>query len=134
MRDKLGRFTKGNAGGPGRPTRRAEEEYLATMCEAVSLADWKKIVSKAVEDAKDGDGKARDWLGRYLIGDRQTDDSRRAVAKNVGAKRRAERNRSTAFLDEWKLVHGHELRQRTSSDLEPSRRNMGESRGREDSG
>lgn len=74
-RDKHGRFTKGNAGGPGRPPRRTEEEYLVTLCEAVSLADWRKIVAKAVADAKEGDGKARDWLGRYLIGDPQPEES-----------------------------------------------------------
>jgi len=73
-RDQRGRFVKGNSGGPGRPTRRAEEEYLVALTDAVTLADWKKIVIKAVEDAKEGDHQARQWIGRYLIGDAQPDE------------------------------------------------------------
>ncbi len=63
-----GRFAKGNPGGPGRPRRTVEREYLATLADAVSLDDWRQIVGRAVVDAKDGDAKARDWLTRYLLG------------------------------------------------------------------
>jgi hypothetical protein len=45
-----------------------ESEYLRTLNEAVSLDDWKAIVQTAVGQAKDGDGKARDWLTRYVLG------------------------------------------------------------------
>jgi hypothetical protein len=36
---------------------------------AVSLDDWKEVVQAAVAQAKEGDGKAREWLARSLIGD-----------------------------------------------------------------
>jgi hypothetical protein len=71
MRDAKGRFAKGNAGGPGRPSRRTEAEYLLALSEAVSLEDWKKIVATAKEAAIDGDHQSRLWLGRYLIGEPQ---------------------------------------------------------------
>jgi hypothetical protein len=67
--DERGRFTVGNPGGPGRPRRPVEREYLRALNEAVSLDDWKEVVQAAVADAKEGDAKAREWLARYLIGD-----------------------------------------------------------------
>jgi hypothetical protein len=67
--DERGRFTVGNPGGPGRPPRPVEREYLRALNEAVSLDDWEAVVKAAVADAKDGDAKAREWLARYLIGD-----------------------------------------------------------------
>jgi hypothetical protein len=68
VRDELGRFAAGNPGGPGRPRRTIEREYLAALGEAVSLADWRDVVARALADAKNGDGKARDWLAKYLLG------------------------------------------------------------------
>lgn len=68
-RDKRGRFTPGHAGGPGRPKRDTEREYLDALIGAVSLADWREIVLRAVEDAKDGDKDARAFLAKHLIGD-----------------------------------------------------------------
>lgn len=62
-----GRFANGNAGGPGRPRRPVETEYLAALGDAVSLDDWRQVVRRAVEDAKSGDAKARAWLTRHLI-------------------------------------------------------------------
>jgi len=47
-----GRFAPGNPGGPGRPRRAIESEYLATLGDAVSLDDWREIVTRAVSDAK----------------------------------------------------------------------------------
>jgi hypothetical protein len=67
--DHRGRFTVGNPGGPGRPRRPVEREYLRALNEAVSLDDWKEVVCAAVAQAKEGDSKARDWLARYLIGE-----------------------------------------------------------------
>jgi hypothetical protein len=64
-----GRFAAGNAGGPGRPRRAVERDYLATLSEAVSLDDWRDIVRAAVTVAKQGDAKARDWLARHLLGE-----------------------------------------------------------------
>ena len=68
-RDERGRFVAGNAGGPGRPRRAIEREYLAVISEAVTLEDWRAIVAHAVEVAKAGDDKARAWLAKYVIGD-----------------------------------------------------------------
>jgi hypothetical protein len=36
----------------------------------VSLADWRKIVRTDLNAAKRGDGKARAWLCKYLIGEK----------------------------------------------------------------
>lgn len=68
MRDELGRFAPGNPGGPGRPRRTVEREYMATLGDAVSLADWRDVVARAVFDAKAGDQGARNWLAKYLLG------------------------------------------------------------------
>jgi len=67
-RDENGRFADGNAGGPGRPRRTIEREYLATLGDVVSLGEWREIVLRAVADAKAGDARARDWLSKYLVG------------------------------------------------------------------
>jgi len=42
--------------------------YLKTLAEEVSVDDWRDIVRRAVDDAIDGDTKARQWLSNYLIG------------------------------------------------------------------
>lgn len=42
--------------------------YLATISEICPPDVWGDIVAKAVEDAKRGDPKARDWLASYLVG------------------------------------------------------------------
>lgn len=67
-RDNAGRFAQGNSGGPGRPRRVVELDYLAALGDALTLADWAAIVARAVTDAKAGDAKARDWVGRYALG------------------------------------------------------------------
>lgn len=69
MRDERGRFTKGNAGGPGRPSRETEVSYLQAIGDAVSLDDWREIVEMAVRGAKKGDYKDRAWLSKHLVGD-----------------------------------------------------------------
>jgi hypothetical protein len=71
-RDANGRFAVGNPGGPGRPRRAVEQDYLATLADAVPLKKWKRIVSRAVEDAEAGDAKARRWISEHLVG-RQPD-------------------------------------------------------------
>jgi hypothetical protein len=65
---KSGQFTAGNPGGPGRPRRAVERQYLAALSDDITLDDWKDIVKAAVTAAKQGDGKARDWLTRFLVG------------------------------------------------------------------
>jgi hypothetical protein len=67
-RDDKGRFLKGNAGGPGRPQRETERAYLTALVGVVSLRAWRAICKQAVADARAGDRHAREWLGRYLIG------------------------------------------------------------------
>ena len=63
-----GKFVKGHTGGPGRPPRAREEKYYNLMMSTVTFADWERIISKAVEQAKRGDPTARKWLSDYLIG------------------------------------------------------------------
>ena len=67
-RNKKGQFVKGHSGGPGRPKRKVEEEYLDALRLAVSPDDWNAIIGKAVDQAKRGDSTARKWLADYLIG------------------------------------------------------------------
>jgi hypothetical protein len=66
-RDDLGRFVTGNAGGPGRPRRAVEQDYLAALLDTVPLTRWMNIVARAVEDAEKGDARARSWLSAYLL-------------------------------------------------------------------
>ena len=68
QRTDAGRFANGNAGGPVRPRRAVESQYMATIGDAVSLEDWQAIVRRAADDAKSGDAKSREWLGKYLVG------------------------------------------------------------------
>lgn len=68
-RNNNGQFAPGNPGGPGRPRRNIEQEYLAVLSDTVSLNDWKEVVLRALADARAGDAKARDWLTQYLIGE-----------------------------------------------------------------
>lgn len=62
-----GSFKKGNPGGPGRPRRETEREYLEATLGVVSLADWKAVVRKALKDAKAGDHRAREFLAKHLL-------------------------------------------------------------------
>gem|GEM_PF-4947597 len=71
-RDENGRFTPGNPGGPGRPRRAIEAEYLAALSEVVTLDTWREIVTTAVERAKSGDARAREWIARYVLGSEST--------------------------------------------------------------
>ena len=67
-RDRHGRFAAGNPGGPGRPRRLVEADYLARISETISSDDWRRIVEKAKDDAINGDWRARAWLSVYLVG------------------------------------------------------------------
>ncbi len=68
MRDSKGRFGQGNQGGPGRPRRETELEYLKAMREVVTMEDWRAICQAAKRDALKGDAAARKWLAGYLVG------------------------------------------------------------------
>ena len=67
-RDGRGQFAVGNPGGPGRPRRAVEQDYLATLADVVTVEDWREIVQRARDDAKRGDAKARGWLAEFLLG------------------------------------------------------------------
>lgn len=69
IRGKAGRFIPGTAPGPGRPPRQTEAGYMQAMMQACTLDTWRVICERAVNDAKKGDPKARDWLAKYLVGD-----------------------------------------------------------------
>jgi len=45
-----------------------ERTYLDIMKTACPPETWKEVVSKAIEDAKKGDAKAREWLASYIVG------------------------------------------------------------------
>lgn len=68
-RDSKGRFVKGASGNPqGRLPKEIEKTYLQ-VCESTCTFDvWREITMKAVEQAKRGDARARQWLSDYLIG------------------------------------------------------------------
>lgn len=68
MREANGRFSQGNAGGPGRPPRQTEASYLRATSAACSIEDWRAIIERAVQDAKAGNAKAREFLSKYLLG------------------------------------------------------------------
>ena len=68
IRDPQGRFQLGTMGGPGRPPRAIEQNYLLALVDACPLETWTEIVQKAVTDAREGDDKARHWLASFLIG------------------------------------------------------------------
>jgi len=63
-----GKFAPGNPGGPGRPRRAVEREYVAVLSDVVTVDVWRDVVTRAVEDAKAGNARARDWLSRYVLG------------------------------------------------------------------
>jgi hypothetical protein len=67
-RDDSGRFSAGNTYGKGRPRRAVESDYLKALSDALSLDDWRAIVTGSIEAAKAGDAKAREWLSRYALG------------------------------------------------------------------
>lgn len=64
-----GRFKIGNAGGPGRPRRAVEVDYLAALSDAVPMDRWRKICERAAKDAEGGDAGARAWIGKHLLGE-----------------------------------------------------------------
>jgi hypothetical protein len=71
-RDKNGRFTKGNKAAignkGGRPRRATEERYLIELTKVVTLKEWRVIIKKVAEKAKQGDMAAFRLLAEYVIG------------------------------------------------------------------
>lgn len=83
-RDENGRFTAGNPGGPGRPRRATERQYLVALADALTLDHWREIVRRAVQDATDGDAKAREWLGRFALGAQPLTFAQLAALEHLG--------------------------------------------------
>jgi hypothetical protein len=48
--------------------RRTQNDYMSTLLDAVSLEDWRDVVTSTLAAAKDGDHSARMWLTQYLVG------------------------------------------------------------------
>jgi hypothetical protein len=48
--------------------RRTETDYMNVMLDAVSVEDWRDVVTKALAAAKSGDPSARAWLAHYIVG------------------------------------------------------------------
>ena len=67
-RNGNGQVVPGNPGGPGRPRRVTECDYLRTLTEECPPETWRAICRRSVQDALAGDARARDWLARYLLG------------------------------------------------------------------
>ena len=68
-RDRLtGRFTKGNAGGPGNPHAQQVARLRSALLDAVSEADIAAIVEKLVSLARDGDTVAARILFDRVLG------------------------------------------------------------------
>ncbi len=67
-RDENGKFVKGNKGGPGRMKKEREEKYYDITVTTVTFEQWKRIVTKAAQQAERGDHVARKWLSDYLQG------------------------------------------------------------------
>jgi hypothetical protein len=86
-RDAKGRFLPGHKGGPGRPPRATEAEYLDALKASVPLDRWQRVIEAALQQAEQGDPKARDWLAKYLLPKEadpaQTDDAPAPVKVEV---------------------------------------------------
>ena len=63
MRRKKQQYIHGAVG-----HRRTETDYMNVLLDAVSVEDWRDIVTAVVAAAKAGDAGARQWLAQYLIG------------------------------------------------------------------
>jgi hypothetical protein len=48
--------------------RRTEGDYMGVLLEAVTLDDWRAVVTNAKTLAQAGDPQARAWLAQYLMG------------------------------------------------------------------
>lgn len=107
-RNSNGTFAKGNkaAVGHGRPARRTEASYLVSMTRAVTDEQWQQIVGKAVEQAIEGDSKAREWLGHYLLGATNPTRSRPTLAQAHAADPDSDIATMEAMAQHDKMMNG----------------------------
>ena len=67
VRDDKGRFLKGHSGNPGGRSI-DQSKYLKKIDRTLSQKAWEEIILKAIEQARRGDAKARQWLSEYVAG------------------------------------------------------------------
>jgi hypothetical protein len=67
-RDARGRFTKGNAGGPGNPFARRTARLHQALCARVTEEDIEAVADQLVARARQGDLAAAKLLLAYVIG------------------------------------------------------------------
>ena len=73
-RDIKGRFVQGNTASRGNPSglrgrpKTYAADYLDAMKEELTPAKWQGIIRKAIEQALDGDHRARTFLAAYVMG------------------------------------------------------------------
>ncbi len=67
-RDQLGRFVRGNRGGPGRPKGTRNPAYQLVLEEVVSLDEWRQILERVKSNALYGNEDAIKFLAPYLLG------------------------------------------------------------------
>lgn len=48
--------------------RRTERDYMGVLLDAVTLEDWREVVTSTIAAAKTGDPSARMFLAQYLMG------------------------------------------------------------------
>ena len=44
-----------------------ERDYLLALAKKVTPSAWNKIVARAIEQAADGDYRAREWIARFVL-------------------------------------------------------------------
>src|SRR3954452_24387989 len=67
-RDQKGRFTRGNAGGPGNPFTRQVGKLRARLLERLTEAELDHIADTLIGLARDGDLQAIKLLFAYTLG------------------------------------------------------------------
>lgn len=67
-RDNRGRFVKGLTGLQRTARAIKRHEFKEQLLYIVNEADWYEIVVRAINDAKRGNWRAREWLSDHLIG------------------------------------------------------------------
>ena len=61
-------WVKGQSGNPkGRAPRVREQAYQDATYSSVPISKWRKVVKRALEQALEGDDKARAFLAKYLL-------------------------------------------------------------------
>ena len=68
-RDNKGRFVKGNPGGPGRPSRASEQEYLDMLKDRIPPERWAQMVERLISHVEEsGSIRAFQALTDRLLG------------------------------------------------------------------